>query len=70
MTEKINETNLQGLTEQAALERLAVDGYNELPSANKRNFFHILLEVVREPMFLLLIACGCSTCSWAIVQKP
>ena len=49
---------LQGLTEQEARERLAVDGYNELPSAKQRNLFHILLEVIREPMFLMLIACG------------
>ncbi len=58
MTEKFNETELQGLTEQEALEYLAEDGYNELPSAKKRTFLHILLEVVREPMFLMLIACG------------
>jgi Ca2+-transporting ATPase len=58
MSEKFDEINLQGLTEQEALEQLAEDGYNELPSANKRTFFHILLEVVREPMFLMLIACG------------
>ncbi|MGB9006834.1 MAG: cation-transporting P-type ATPase, partial [Candidatus Aminicenantales bacterium] len=31
---------------------------NELPSAKKRTFLHIFLEVVREPMFLMLIACG------------
>jgi magnesium-transporting ATPase (P-type) len=49
---------LQGLSDQEARERLAVDGYNELPSAKKRTIFHILLEVVSEPMFLMLIACG------------
>ena len=54
-----NEENLaQGLTEQEARERLAVDGFNELPSSKKRSVFHILFEVVREPMFLMLIACG------------
>ena len=58
MQTKYNETNLQGLTEQEALEQLAVDGYNELPTTKKRTFLHILLEVVREPMFLMLIACG------------
>jgi len=58
MSTKINETNLQGLTEQEALERLAQDGYNELPVTKKRSFFHMLFEVVREPMFLMLIACG------------
>ncbi len=58
MSENLNETNLQGLTEQEALEILAEDGYNELPSSKQRTFLHILLEVVREPMFLMLIACG------------
>jgi Ca2+-transporting ATPase len=58
MTEKSNETILQGLSEQEVLEHLAEDGYNELPSTKKRTFLHILLEVVREPMFLMLIACG------------
>ena len=58
MQPQFNETNLQGLTNQEAMERLAQDGFNELPSASKRTFFHILFEVVREPMFLMLIACG------------
>lgn len=50
--------NLQGLSDEEVIERLAQDGYNELPSTEKRTIFHILWEVVREPMFLLLIACG------------
>src|SRR5512136_1652493 len=54
----IDETIFQGLTEQEARERLAQYGYNELPSAKKRSFLHLLWEVVREPMFLMLIACG------------
>jgi Ca2+-transporting ATPase len=58
MSKQFTETNIQGLTEQEALERLAQDGYNELPAAKKRTFLHILLEVIREPMFLMLIACG------------
>lgn len=58
MSVSFEETILQGLTEQEALERLAQEGFNELPSAKKRTFWHILLEVIREPMFLMLIACG------------
>lgn len=53
-----DETIIQGLTEQEAFERLAQDGYNELPSGQKRTVLHILWEVVREPMFLMLIVCG------------
>jgi P-type Ca2+ transporter type 2C len=58
MTAIKDETIIQGLTEQEALERLAIHGYNELPSANKRTFLHILWEVLREPMFLMLLVCG------------
>ncbi|HEX8992046.1 MAG TPA: cation-translocating P-type ATPase [Anaerolineales bacterium] len=52
------EAIIEGLTDQEARERLATDGYNELPTAKKRTLMHILLDVLREPMFLMLIACG------------
>ena len=58
MSKVFDENNLQGLTEEEVMERLAQDGYNELPSAKKRSLLHIVFEMVREPMFLLLIACG------------
>jgi Ca2+-transporting ATPase len=58
MDNTFDQSLLQGLSEQEVRERLAVDGYNELPGTKKRTFWHILLEVVREPMFLMLIACG------------
>jgi P-type Ca2+ transporter type 2C len=41
-----------------AAARLQRDGHNELPSARPRSLLAIALEVVREPMFLLLIASG------------
>src|SRR6187549_164654 len=49
---------LSGLSEAAAAARLQRDGFNELPSAKPRSIIAIALEVVREPMFLLLIASG------------
>ncbi len=55
---KTEEALLQGLSEQEVRERLAVDGYNELPGTKRRTFLPILLDVIREPMFLMLIACG------------
>jgi Ca2+-transporting ATPase len=58
MNVHFDENNLQGLTEQEARERLAQDGFNELPVAKKNTYFHILFEIIREPMFLMLIACG------------
>ncbi len=49
---------LRGLSPHEAARRLARDGYNDLPSSRQRTWIHIALEVVREPMFLLLLACG------------
>ncbi len=47
-----------GLTAGAAAERLRQDGYNELPRAARRGVFRILAEVLRQPMFMLLIGGG------------
>ncbi|MBI3988364.1 MAG: cation-translocating P-type ATPase [candidate division NC10 bacterium] len=49
---------IAGLSEREAAERLKKVGYNELPSTRRRSIFAIAFEVVREPMFLLLVACG------------
>jgi Ca2+-transporting ATPase len=49
---------INGLCASEAAEKLQAEGYNELPSAKKRSVFAIALGVAREPMFLLLIACG------------
>ena len=45
-----------GLTQAEADARLAREGYNELPAAKPRGLLVIVLEVIREPMFLLLVA--------------
>ena len=49
---------LIGLSDEEAASRLSGEGYNELPQAKKKSVFAILFEIVKEPMFLLLIACG------------
>ncbi|NYT01390.1 MAG: cation-translocating P-type ATPase [Methanosarcinales archaeon] len=49
---------ISGLSTAEAGLRLARDGYNELPSASRRSSLELALEVVREPMLLLLVACG------------
>ncbi len=51
-----SETTGTGLTSAEAAERLAADGPNLLPGAKSRHTFAIALEVLREPMFLLLVA--------------
>src|SRR5665213_4056703 len=47
-----------GLTAAEAARRLQLEGYNELPAAETRSVFRIVWEVVRQPMFALLIAGG------------
>lgn len=49
---------VRGLAEKEASRRLREEGYNELPSTKRRSISSIAFEVVREPMFLLLIAAG------------
>jgi Ca2+-transporting ATPase len=48
--------NHRGLTSSDAAARLAAEGPNALPQARRSGVLAIALEVVREPMFLLLAA--------------
>ncbi|MBH1976181.1 MAG: cation-translocating P-type ATPase, partial [Rhodocyclales bacterium] len=57
-TPQTTPTQPQGLTHDEATARLAAEGYNELPRAGHRTLPRIALEVVREPMFGLLIGSG------------
>ncbi|MEQ8188810.1 MAG: cation-translocating P-type ATPase [Candidatus Eremiobacterota bacterium] len=54
----LNVDTIKGLSGTEASERLKKEGYNELPSARNRSILAIALEVMKEPMFLLLVACG------------
>ncbi|MHB8144771.1 MAG: P-type ATPase, partial [Vulcanimicrobiaceae bacterium] len=47
-----------GLSDEEAAERLAREGYNELPSATRRGLLAVAAGVASEPMFLLLLGCG------------
>lgn len=47
-----------GLSEIQVTQRQERDGFNELPSSKPNSIVHILYGVIKEPMFLLLIACG------------
>lgn len=51
-------TSLGGLSESEANRRLLEEGANEIPQGRKRGLWVIALEVVREPMFLMLVAAG------------
>lgn len=49
---------LTGLTSAQVAAKLASEGLNMLPSSKPKNFFSIALGVIKEPMFVLLVACG------------
>jgi Ca2+-transporting ATPase len=53
-----NGNTLTGLSEAEATLRLQQHGYNELPSSESRSILATAWDVVREPMSLLLLACG------------
>ena len=47
-----------GLTQTEAMARLQLEGHNQLPAVKPRNLRAITIDVVREPMFILLIVGG------------
>ena len=58
MQKSFQTSNIKGLTKKEVDDNLKKEGYNELPSSKPRGIFQIALGVVKEPMFLLLVACG------------
>jgi P-type Ca2+ transporter type 2C len=47
-----------GLSEDDACRKIEQDGPNEIASQQKRGLLEIVIEVIREPMFLMLVAAG------------
>ena len=54
----IDQNAVSGLSEREAAERLRAEGFNELPSTARRSLWAIAWGVMREPMFVLLVAGG------------
>ena len=48
----------QGLSAAEVEARRAQDGWNELAAERSRSVIDMVIEVVREPMFLLLLGAG------------
>src|SRR6516162_9138302 len=48
-------TDIRGLSGEEAVARLKAEGPNTLPQADRRTFVRIVLEILREPMFALLL---------------
>ena len=53
-----DEQSISGLSTAEAQRRVAASGYNELNPPHPRRLWHIVADVLREPMFLLLISAG------------
>lgn len=49
---------IQGLSSEQAAEKIRTEGFNELPDIQNHGLLGIILEVIKEPMFLLLVAGG------------
>ncbi|MFY9153029.1 MAG: cation-translocating P-type ATPase [Prolixibacteraceae bacterium] len=58
MSVDLKSEKFRGLNEEVVREKLRKEGFNELPSSKPKNLFAIAWGVVKEPMFLLLVACG------------
>jgi Ca2+-transporting ATPase len=58
MNSSFQTEKFQGLTSKEVADKQLKEGYNELPSSKPKNVFQIAMGVVKEPMFLLLVACG------------
>ena len=58
MDQSIQAEENRGISQKDAAEMLQKNGYNELPSSKPKSVLHIAFGVVKEPMFLLLVACG------------
>src|SRR5579862_8549207 len=59
-----------GVTHSETVARLAQDGYNELPAARSRSVPRIVFDVVREPMFMMLVSCAANFASTDVVLQP
>lgn len=55
---KLISQHYKGLSASEVQERYKKYGYNELPSSKSKSVVLLLLGIIKEPMFLLLVACG------------
>jgi Ca2+-transporting ATPase len=58
MKKKFDIENITGLCEEDATTKLNEEGFNELPSQKKQSIFSILINILFEPMLLLLLVSG------------
>jgi Ca2+-transporting ATPase len=54
----IDVDSITGLSSAEVSQKLNIEGYNELPSSGKRGILSMAFSVLKEPIFLLLVASG------------
>ena len=47
-----------GLSAKSVQQKLDKGEFNELPNSEKKSVLEIAFSVIKEPMFMLLLACG------------
>jgi len=55
--ETLDSLSLSGLNSSEVEKKLVSNGFNELPMEKKRNFLSITFNVLKEPMFMLILSC-------------
>ncbi len=58
MTDELVLADITGLSSEEAARQIEANGYNELPASRPRTVFAIAFDVIKEPMFLLLVMVG------------
>ncbi len=58
MKKPFDQENITGLSEADVIKKFKEDGYNEIPSQEKQGIFTIFINILKEPMLLLLIGAG------------
>lgn len=58
MSIKFDLQNVSGLTQIEVNKLIKTDGFNELPTLKKQNWFITFFRILSEPMLLLLVICG------------
>ncbi len=58
MLTELDVRRFPGLTDEEAAGRLASEGPNELPSTRSRSLVALAVEILKEPMILLLASCA------------
>ncbi|MFZ3169943.1 MAG: cation-transporting P-type ATPase [Candidatus Methanoperedens sp.] len=58
MENPFDQENITGLSEAEVIKKFKEDGYNEISSQKKQGIFTIFINILKEPMLLLLIGAG------------